>query len=200
MSTVIEEKRGSEAPANKTPGNIHTQTLKEYIPKRYEFIRVRLRFLGWEVDVELLEVFAGAAVWTVLADMINVLEVKPPHSVYELLWKIMPPMSWIFIAASIGLIHFVAILFDRSAEVDFSPIDDNNAVHLRIRIAAMAFAFLFNFTITASIFMAYTFTLSWKLMAMFTVAAFFSHIRLRKCFTKLVKARKKQKESDTNTC
>lgn len=173
------------------PKVIKTRLLKDYIPVKYELLRVRLRFLGWEVDVELLEVFAGAAIWIVFSDIINLVHNHEYNNIYDVLFKIAPPIVWIVISGLIGFTHLLSILLDKSCD----PKDPATCClsHLRTRVQAMFVGFLFMSCLTLSVFMAHSYVLVLKFIVLFTIAALWSHIRLRKQYSRL---KKKQREKN----
>lgn len=159
------------------------------LSRKYEFVKLRLKFLGWEVDVELLEIFSGIAVWVILTDMISLWYTSSYNILYDVTFQLLPVTSWIVIAFAIGFTHFIAIMLDRSCDCVTLQICDLS--NLRTRAQFKALAFMFNLAITLTLFFGHTYELVWKFMVIFTAASFWSHIRLRKQYSKL---RKKQAE------
>jgi hypothetical protein len=159
----------------------------------YDAIRVRVNFLGWQVDSELLEVFSGIVIWTVFSDIANLVGSHETNGIYKVLFNILPALSWVIIYGAVAFIHLVAILKDTPIEDLIAKLGEKeNCIlcHLHVRAQCMLVGFILNLCLTMSILCAVGYSLAGKLMFLFTVASFWSYRRLLDQYLRLTKKRK----------
>ena len=173
---------------NKT---IKVQSLQYYLKKRSNLIRLRVKFLVWEVDIELAEAVSGYAVWAVMTDITNLIFSKAHNQIYDVLFKILPAWSWVIIAAFIAFVHLTAILFDKSCEPEFDYKEPKALQYLFARSRMMFLSFVFNFCVVLSVVVGHSYVLVWKYQILFVIASLLSYIRLNKQYTDFVKLKKR---------
>lgn len=177
---------------------INTERLKIYIPAKYTSLKVRLKFLGWEVDIELLEIFSSLSIWIVCTDIINLIHTHKVNNIYDLAFHLLPPISWAIISGTIAFVHLYAVLMDETGSEECSK-KECYLGYLKVRMQAMAIACLFNVAVTSSVWLAHSYVLIFKFMLLFTISSAWSHIRLRKQYSKLKARQEKGKKIDTIT-
>lgn len=173
---------------------IHIQSLRGYLRSQSNLLRIRLRFLIWEVDIELIEAFSGYAVLAVLSDIINLVHSHKYNNIYDVLFKMLPPMTWVYIASVIVFTHAIAIFMDRSADADFDYTEKNALGYLFVRSRMMFLAFMFNACVTLSVVVGHSYVLVWKYQVLFVLASLLSYIRLNIQYTDYVKRKKAPKD------
>ncbi len=174
---------------------IRVRSLKEYLKKRSTFIKLRLRFLIWEVDPEIAEIFSGYAVWAMLTDITNLIKSGERNQIYDVLFQIRPPLTWAIIAAVVAFMHLTVLLLDKSSEIDFDCRKPKALQYLFIRSRLMFVALILNSIVTLSVIVGHSYVLVWKYQILFVLASFLSYVRLNKQYKTFVDLKKKDEIS-----
>ena len=188
MSQTLPGSKTIDIGNNKT---IRVQTLREYVKRHSDFVRLRLKFLIWEVDIELVEAFSAFAIWAVFTDIINLQVFHIHNLLYDVLFNMMPPLWWVLISGLIGFVHITSIFLDKSSEPGFDYNEPKSLCYLFARSRMMFLSFAFNACVTLSVVVGHSYVLVWKYQLLFVIASLLSYIRLNKQYTVFVKLRKR---------
>lgn len=152
----------------------------------FDAFRFRLKFLSWEVHVELLEMVSGAALWIMAEDMFSLYCTGAHNQIYDRLFLMGPHWAdprifWGTVYMTTAVPHLVAVLYNR----------------LRPRMNLMAFGCLLQLGVVVCMWGSADYALAWKFLLLFVVSSFWSHIRLRKEFVKCRTEKRKAKPNDS---
>ncbi len=170
---------------------IRVRSLKEYLKKRSTFIKLRLRFLIWEVDPEIAEIFSGYAVWAMLTDITNLIKNGTHNQIYDVLFQIRPPLTWAIIAGVVAFMHLTVLLLDKSSDADFDYTKPKALQYLFLRSRLMFVALILNAIVTLSVIVGHSYVLVWKYQILFVVASLLSYVRLNKQYKGFIELKKK---------
>ena len=166
ISQFVKDRRRVSRPINFEERRANTSTAIRRAAESTDFLRIRIKFLGRDVDVELLEVAAGYSVWCLVEDILPLALAGESNTIYQ---HMMLPghvqaslWGWLAVAVVIWAWHLYAILWNR----------------LLLRSHLMRAAFVLLLAVTAFIWIAAPHALVLKLLRGSTMAAFWSHIRL----------------------